>query len=142
LFEKSHKYERGGACNTHVDKRNVYRNLLGRPEGKKPLGRPRRRWEDNIKIDVGDIGWDGMDWVDMAEDRDQWRTTANTVHGEPSGFIKFREILDCLSDRRLLKKGSAPWRLVRKATDIFRCQPVSTIIFTGIKTLEFRTEVS
>jgi hypothetical protein len=42
-----------------------------RPEGKKSLGRPRRRWEDNIKIDVGVIGWDGMNWVDMAQDRDQ-----------------------------------------------------------------------
>jgi hypothetical protein len=57
-----------GACNTHGDKRNVYRNLVGRPEGKKSLGRPRRRWEDNINIDVGGIGWDGMDWVDLAQD--------------------------------------------------------------------------
>jgi hypothetical protein len=60
-------------------KRNVYRILVGKPEGKRPLGRPRRRWEDNIKMDLRDIGWGGMDWIDLAEDRDQWRALVNTV---------------------------------------------------------------
>jgi hypothetical protein len=50
--------------------RNAYR-ILVRSEGKRPLGRPRRRWVDNIKIDLGEIGWDGMDWIDLALDRDQ-----------------------------------------------------------------------
>jgi hypothetical protein len=50
-----------------------------KPEGKRPLGRPRRRWVDNIKIDLGEIGWDGMDWIELAQDRDQWRAPVNTV---------------------------------------------------------------
>jgi hypothetical protein len=48
-------------------------------EGKRPVGRPRRRWEDNIKIYLREIGWDGMDWIDLAQDRDQWRALVNTV---------------------------------------------------------------
>jgi hypothetical protein len=48
------------------DKKNAYRILVGKPEGKRPLGRPRRRWVDNIKMDLRDIGWDGMDWIDLA----------------------------------------------------------------------------
>jgi hypothetical protein len=52
---------------------------VGRPEGKRPIGRPRRRWEDNIKMDLQDVGWGGMDWIDMAEDRDRWRALVNAV---------------------------------------------------------------
>jgi hypothetical protein len=63
----------------HGDKRNAYRSLVGKPEGKRPLGRPRRKWEDNIKMDLRVIGWGGMDWIDLAQDRDQWRALANTV---------------------------------------------------------------
>jgi hypothetical protein len=61
------------------EKRNAYRILVGKPEGKRPLGRPRRRWEDNIRMDLGEIGWGGMDWIDLAQDRDQWRVLMNTV---------------------------------------------------------------
>jgi hypothetical protein len=50
-----------------------------KPEGKRPLGRPRRRWVDNIKIDLRETGWDGMDWIDLAQDKDRWRTLVNTV---------------------------------------------------------------
>jgi hypothetical protein len=53
------------------EKRNAYRILVGKPEGKRPLGRPRRRCADNIKMDLREGGWGGMDWIDMAEDRDQ-----------------------------------------------------------------------
>jgi hypothetical protein len=53
--------------------------LVGKPEGKRPLGRPRRRWVDNIRMDLGEMGWDGMDWTDLAQDRDRWRTLVNTV---------------------------------------------------------------
>ncbi|KAJ4452021.1 hypothetical protein ANN_03535 [Periplaneta americana] len=53
--------------------RNAYRVLVGRPEGKRPLGRPRRRWEDNIKTDLREVGYDGRDWINLAQDRDQWR---------------------------------------------------------------------
>jgi hypothetical protein len=59
--------------------RNAYRILVGTPEGKRPLGTPRRRWVDNIKMDVRETGWDGMDWIDLAQDRDQWRALVNTV---------------------------------------------------------------
>jgi hypothetical protein len=59
--------------------RNAYRILMGKPEGKRPLGRPRRRWVDNIKIDLREIEWDGMDWIDLTQDGDQWRTLVNTV---------------------------------------------------------------
>jgi hypothetical protein len=56
-----------------------YRILVGKPEGKRPLGRPRRRWVDNIKVDHREIGWDGMDWIELAKDRDKWRALVNTV---------------------------------------------------------------
>jgi hypothetical protein len=71
--------EMGRACSTDGETRNAYRMLVGKPEGKRPLGRPRRRWVDDIKIDLREIGWDGMDWIDLAQDRDQWRALVNTV---------------------------------------------------------------
>jgi hypothetical protein len=57
----------------------AYRILVGKPEGKRPLGRKSRRWVDNIKMDLTEIGWDGMDWIDLAQDRDQWRVLVPTV---------------------------------------------------------------
>jgi hypothetical protein len=59
--------------------RNACRILVGKPEEKRPLGRPRRRWADNIKMDLRELGWDGVDWTDMAQDRDQWRALVNMV---------------------------------------------------------------
>jgi hypothetical protein len=59
--------------------RGVYRVLAGRTEGKRPLGRPRHRWEDNIKMDVREIGIDGANWIRLAQDRVQWRACVNTV---------------------------------------------------------------
>jgi hypothetical protein len=61
------------------EKMNAYGILVGKPEGKRPLGRPRRRWVDSIKIDLGEIVWDGMNWIDLPQDRDQWRALVNTV---------------------------------------------------------------
>jgi hypothetical protein len=61
------------------EKRNVCRILVGKPEEKRPLGRPRRRWVDNIEIDLREIEWDGMDWIHLPQDRDQWRALLNTV---------------------------------------------------------------
>jgi hypothetical protein len=52
---------------------------VGKAEGKTPLGRPRRRWVDDIKMDLTEIGWDGMDWIELAQDRDQWRAVVSTV---------------------------------------------------------------
>jgi hypothetical protein len=61
------------------EKRNAYRILVGKTEGKRPLGRPKRRWVDDIKMDFREIGWCGVDWIDLARDRDQWRALVNTV---------------------------------------------------------------
>jgi hypothetical protein len=60
-------------------KRTENRILVGKPEGKRPLGRTRRRWVDKIKMDLREIGWDVMDWIDLAQDRDHWRALVNTV---------------------------------------------------------------
>jgi hypothetical protein len=60
-------------------KKNEYRILVGKPEGNRPLGRPRRSWVDNIKMNLREIGWDGIDWIDMTQDRDQCRALINTV---------------------------------------------------------------
>ena len=59
--------------------RNAYRVLVGKPEGKRPLGRPRRRWEDNIKIDLREVGCDPGEWIDLAEDRDQWTAYVSEI---------------------------------------------------------------
>jgi hypothetical protein len=67
----------GGTCGTHG--KGVYRVLVGRPEGKRPLGGPRRRWEDNIKMGLRVIGIDWTNWIRFAQDRVQWRTSVNTV---------------------------------------------------------------
>jgi len=59
--------------------RDVYRILVGKPEGKRPLGRSRRRWEDNIKTDLQEVGCGGTDWIELAQDRDRWRALVNAV---------------------------------------------------------------
>jgi hypothetical protein len=76
---KSRKMRWAGHVARREPKTNVYRILVGEPEGKILQGRPRRRWVDNIKMDFRDIGWDGMDWIDLAQNRDQWRALVNTV---------------------------------------------------------------
>jgi hypothetical protein len=58
---------------------NVYRVLVGKPEGKTPLETPRRRWEDGIKMDLGEIVWEGVEWIHLAQDRDRWRAVVNAV---------------------------------------------------------------
>jgi hypothetical protein len=60
-------------------KRNAYKILVGKPEGKRPLGRPRRRWVDNINMHLREIRWCGMDWIDLVQDRDQWGDLVNTI---------------------------------------------------------------
>jgi hypothetical protein len=61
------------------EKRNIYKILVGKPEGKRPLGRLRHRWVDSIKMHLREIRWDAMDWIDLAEDRNQCRALVNTV---------------------------------------------------------------
>jgi hypothetical protein len=60
-------------------RRGLYRGLVERSEGKRPLGRPRNRWEDNIKMDLQEVEWGGMDWIDLAQDRVRWRALMNVV---------------------------------------------------------------
>jgi hypothetical protein len=57
----------------------LYRDLVGKPDGKGPLGRPRHRWEDNIKMNLQEVGCGGMDWIELAQDRDRWRVLVNAV---------------------------------------------------------------
>jgi len=64
---------------THGGEERAYRVLVGKPEGKRPLERPRRRWEDNIRMDLLEVGFGGMDWTDLAQDMDKWRTLVNAV---------------------------------------------------------------
>jgi hypothetical protein len=61
------------------ERRGIYRVLVGKPEGKSPLGRPRRRWEDNTQTDLLEVGCGGIDWTDLVQDRDRWRALLNDV---------------------------------------------------------------
>jgi hypothetical protein len=76
---KSRRMRWAGHVPRMGEKRNVYRILVGEPEGKGPLGRPRCMWVNNIKMDLREIEWDGMDWIDVGQDRYQWRALVNTV---------------------------------------------------------------
>jgi hypothetical protein len=76
---KSRRMRWAGHVARMREDRNAYRILVGNSEGKRPLGRPRRSSVDNIQIDLREIGWDGVDWIDMAQDRHQWSVLVNTV---------------------------------------------------------------
>jgi hypothetical protein len=77
--DKIEKNEISGACSTDGVERGVYKVLVGKPKGKRPLGRRRRRWEDNIKMDIQEVGCGGMDWIELAQDRGGWRALVNAV---------------------------------------------------------------
>jgi hypothetical protein len=76
---KSRRMRWAGHVAQMGEKKNVYRLLVGKPERKRPLGRPRRRWVDNIRTDLGEIGWGDVDWISLAQDRNRWRTLMNSV---------------------------------------------------------------
>jgi hypothetical protein len=69
----------GRACSAYGDRKGVNRVLVGKPEGKRPLRRHRRRWEDNIKMDHQEVGCGSMDWIELAQDRDRWRALVNAA---------------------------------------------------------------
>jgi hypothetical protein len=69
----------GGTCSTNGEKRNAYRLLVEKPEGRRPLERPRRRWLDNIRMNFVGVGWGDVDWIGLAQDRDRWRDLVNSV---------------------------------------------------------------
>jgi hypothetical protein len=85
-------------CVEHVARmrkeRNAYRLLMEKPEGNRPLGRPRRRWVDNIKMHLGGIGWGGVDWIGLALDKEQMGSSCE-FGDEPSGSIKCWETIEC-----------------------------------------------
>jgi hypothetical protein len=76
---KSRKLRWAGHIACMGEKTGAYRILVGRPEGRRPLGRPRLKWEDNIKMDVQGVGCGGMDWIELAQDRDRWEALVNAV---------------------------------------------------------------
>jgi hypothetical protein len=69
----------GGPCSTNGEKRNAYRLLVRKPEEKRPLGRLRSRWVDDIRMDLGEVGWGDVDWISPAKDRNRWRALVNSV---------------------------------------------------------------
>jgi hypothetical protein len=76
---KSRRMRWAGHVTRMGEKKNAYRLLVGKPEGKRPLRRPRRGWVDNIKMDFGEVGWDDVDWIDLAQVRNRWRALVNSV---------------------------------------------------------------
>jgi hypothetical protein len=76
---KSRRMRWAGHVARMGEKRNAYRLLVGKPEGKKPLGRPTGRWVDNIRMDLGEVGWGDVDWIGLAKDRNRWRALMNSV---------------------------------------------------------------
>jgi hypothetical protein len=76
---KSRRVRRAGHVARMGEERKVYKVLVGNPEIKRPLERPRRRWEDGIRMDLKEIGWGCVEWIELAQDRDRWRAVVNTV---------------------------------------------------------------
>jgi hypothetical protein len=76
---KSRKLKWAGHVAHMGERRGAFRALVGKPEGRRPVERPRHRWEDNIKMDLREVGWGGIDWIDLAQDRDRWRAFVYTV---------------------------------------------------------------
>jgi hypothetical protein len=104
---KSRRMKLAGHVTRMVKKRNAYRILVANPEGKRPLGRPKPRWEDNIQMNFRETGGGGMAYTNLAQDRDEWKTVIKL--GVSS---KFWEILEQLCDWRHLKMDPAPWSLL------------------------------
>jgi hypothetical protein len=105
---KSRRMRWAGHVACGGEERGVYRVLVRRPEGKRPQGRSRSRWEDNIKLDVREIRIDRANWIQLAQDRVQWRTFVNTVMNL-RGHKESRIFFDKLSEYQLFKECPAPW---------------------------------
>jgi hypothetical protein len=77
--DKIEKNDMGGACSSDRGGERRVQGLVGKPEGKRPLGRPRSRWVGNIKMDLQEVGCEGIDWIELSQDRDRWRALVNAV---------------------------------------------------------------
>jgi hypothetical protein len=88
----------GGACSTNGEKRNAYRLLVGKPEGRRPLGRSRRRWVDNIRMDLVEVGWGDVDWIGVTQNRNKWRALVNSVLNVSWKTIEWRNFTIFLSN--------------------------------------------
>jgi hypothetical protein len=93
----------GGECGTYGEGRGVHRVLVGKLEGKRPFGRPRRRWEDNIKMNLQEVGRSFGDWMEFAQDRDRWRALVGTVRN--LRVPKMRGFLDSLQNQVASQEG-------------------------------------
>jgi hypothetical protein len=100
------------------EERGVHRVLVGKPEGKRPLGRPRRRWEDNMKMDVQEVGGGRGNWKELAQDRDRWRALVSTV-----------------KNHQLLKKHSAPWSkyMTQRRSSVTAPKKTAQITVTAVR---------
>jgi hypothetical protein len=92
----------GRACSTNGEKMNRYRLLVGKPEGKRPLARPRWRWVYNIKMDLAEIGWGDVDWISLAQHRDKWRSSCECGN-EPADSMNCWEATEWLHNWWLLE---------------------------------------
>ena len=110
--DKMEKNEMGWACGAYGWGGGVYRVLVGKPEGRRPLGRPRRRWVDNIRTDLQEVGCGYMDWIGLAQDRDRWRTLVSAVMNfrvpwNAGNFLTSCKPVSC--SRRTLHHGVSEW---------------------------------
>ncbi|KAJ4443106.1 hypothetical protein ANN_04756 [Periplaneta americana] len=103
---KSRRLRSAGHVARMGESRNAYRVLVGRPEGQRPLGRPRLRWKDNIKMDLSEVGYDDRDWINLAQDRDRWRAYVR-VGNEPACSLKAIFLLKnkCGDEVHIAKNG-------------------------------------
>ena len=106
---KSRRMRWAGHMSRMGEDRGVHRVLVGKPEGNRPLGRPRRRWEDNIKMDLQEVGGGRGDWMELAQDRDGWRALLGTVRNfrvhQCGEFLDYRQSLLFSFPRRTLLHG-------------------------------------
>ena len=124
---KSRRMRWAGHVERMGEERGVYRVLVGKPEGRRPLGRPRRRWVDNIRTDLQEVGCDYMDWIGLAQDRDRWRTLVSAVMnlGVPWNAGNFLTSCKPVSfSRRTLHHG------VSKSNVKYNRSPIAGLLFS------------
>ena len=114
VYNNIEKNEMGWACGAYGWGEGVYRVLVGIPEGKRPLGRPRRRWVDNIRMDLQEVGYGYMDWIGLAQDRDRWRTLVSAVMNlrvpwNTGNFLTSCKPVSC--SRRTLLHGVSKYKI-------------------------------